>query len=237
MKYFVLKPTQRPSQSGGRVFHKWYLPGVHCNVCRETWGMTGVQYPTVSLANHPIEQDLIRSKPLDTEEFAKLRQSLTPYVEDNSLLLPGTRFGPVCGNINEMINDIVWINRWTPLFSDSFMNTLANKVQNLNRMVKTRVIALLDCDHHYYEAEIKCMGYLTVETGMRRYVPCKGCGRVGFSTQDPTSLKLDKASIPPDVNLFRIFDLPTFIIATEHVVDCIVKYNIRECHIMPIDAI
>jgi hypothetical protein len=87
-----------------------------------------------------------------------------------------------------------------------------------------------------FQLEIMPRVYLSSDVGIRAMKPCPGCGRYAFSKPKGRSLVLDRTSIPPDADIFRLIDLPTFVVVTDRFVETTRRREIENVEFEAIDV-
>ncbi|WP_163996327.1 double-CXXCG motif protein [Pyxidicoccus caerfyrddinensis] len=199
--------------------HKWHLPGVKCDTCGVTWGSAGHQYPGVDLSQLS-EQESFRSRPVPVAEFERLRELVRPLAPPNAKLPPGTSFGPLVGTAS---------GKFGPFTSQGDILWLAHR-DALERLQAEGVRGLLGCrtELRFRKKDAPELLELQIEPHGRLHPdcmppdlppPCVTCGRVGFRL--PEVATLDVASLPMDLDLFRVGNFATVIVGTERFMEAV----------------
>ncbi len=199
--------------------HKWHLPGVKCDTCGATWGSAGHQYPGVDLSQLS-EQENFRSRPVTVAEFERLRELVRPLAPPNAKLPPGTSFGPLVGTAT---------GKFGPFTSQGDILWLVH-LDALERLQAEGVRGLLGCgtELRFRQKDPPQLLELQIEPHGRLHQacippdvlpPCVTCGRVSFRLPDEPLL--DLASLPPDLDVFRVGNYATVIVGTERFMEAV----------------
>jgi hypothetical protein len=89
------------------------------------------------------------------------------------------------------------------------------------RAVPSRLTFIDGSEPHLSEVEVCPQAYLATGTGIRDVAGCAACGRRAFSRSRDVDILLDRVTIPSHMDLFRLYDLPTYLIATERFKQCV----------------
>ncbi|HVG64315.1 MAG TPA: double-CXXCG motif protein [Hyalangium sp.] len=222
MKFYWLQRVPHPRYSGWYAYgHKWGLPGVHCPVCDATWAGTGDAYPSVDLS-HLSAREQKKYLPRveeDYAEFERLREQVCPLVPPGVRLRPGTEFGPMNGSAQGEFGPLVLVNSWELLMRREPLERLhAEGLRGLKgcraelRFRKKNPPELL-------EMELLPRGAFHPACIPEHPPACSKCGGGGFKR--PEEPMLDTATLPQDLDLFRLADFMTMIIGTEGFVEAV----------------
>jgi len=206
--------------------NKWGLPGVECTDCGATWSASGAQYPGVDLS--PL-QDLTKFKdpwPVSVSELARLQELVRPLVPPNSELPPGTLFGPLVGWAKGKFAPFVWQ-------SDSLLMVRRDALEQLHA---AGVRGLFGCrtELRFRQKDPPELLEFQIEPRGRLHPdclppdlppPCATCGRLGFRL--PEQPILHGASLPTDLDLFRVGNFATVIIGTERFMDAVRRLELE----------
>jgi len=215
-RFFALLPQDYTRHKGSyNARHKWILPGVTCPECKATWGGAGLNYPAVDLTDHPVCGKLSKAYlEKDFGEFESLREQVRSLLPSNYPLQPGTTFGPLVGKARGPFS--AFINHYgdTLLVQPDVLEVLRAEGLRGLRGCRTEMLfrpkglpALLDL-------HIEPRGRLHRDCIPPSTPPqCPKCGRHGFSL--PKEPLLDRASLPEDLDLFRLRNFATVLIVTE----------------------
>ncbi|WP_426733403.1 SitI6 family double-CXXCG motif immunity protein [Myxococcus faecalis] len=213
-RYFRLRENNATVTASFDASHKWGLPGVHCPTCKLTWATAGLLYPAVDLTHLPERREFERARPEPFAEFARLRELVRPLAPPNALLLPGTLFGPLVGKASgdfgafTSLGNLPWVVR-----KDAFERLQAEGIRGLLggptelRFRKKNPPELL-------ELQLEPHGQLHPDCIPPDVPPpCELCGHRYFRLPDEPIL--DAASLPPDLDLFRVGNFATVSVVTE----------------------
>ncbi|WP_164020165.1 double-CXXCG motif protein [Pyxidicoccus trucidator] len=220
--YILREDAAATAQYNGHfdATHKWRLPGVQCHTCGATWGSAGQQYPGVDLSQLPERTQLVSPWPVAVPEFERLRELVRPLAPSGVGLLPGAQFGPLEGPAS---------GKFGPFTAEGDILWLVQR-DALERLQVEGVKGLLGCRTELrfrkkdppdiLELQIEPHGRLHPDCLPPDMPPqCATCGRLGFSLPDEPIL--ESASLPTDLNLFRVGDFATVVIGTERFKDAV----------------
>jgi uncharacterized double-CXXCG motif protein len=219
MKFYWLEEVRVPRYSGSyNATNKWGLPGVHCPVCDAIWSMLGECYPSVDLSYLP-ERDKYGSRlEKDYAEFERLREQVRPLAPPGVRLEPGAKFGPLVGTAKGEFGPLLMYYPWDLLVRREALEQLqAAGVQGL-KGCRTELRFRQKNPPELLELELWPRGQLHPDClPADRVMPCGKCGRRGWSL--PEQPILDAASLPQDVDLFRVGDFTTMLVGSERFVE------------------
>ncbi len=212
-RYFWLR-EEEPYTASIDAANKWGLPGVKCSGCGATWGVAGHQYPAVDLSHLPERAKFVRRWPVPDTELARLRELVRPLVPPGAKLPPGTSFGPLEGRAS---------GKFGPFTSQGNITWVARR-DALEHLQADGVRGLLGCrtELRFRQKDPPELLELQIEPHGRLHPdclppdaspPCATCGRLGLTRPDEPIL--DAASLPTDLDLFRMGDFSTMVIGTE----------------------
>jgi uncharacterized double-CXXCG motif protein len=227
VNYYGLRadPASRHTSSINAA-HKWGLPGTHCPSCKTTWASTGHDYPAVDLS--PLDAHTTFERPRlekNFAEFTRLRELVRPLFPPGAPLYPGMMWGPLTGTASGTFGSFFFQNPWTLLVRREVAEQLqAAGLQGLN-----------PCRHELrfrqkqppdiQEFQIEPRGRLHPDCiPPEERAPCETCGRLGFSR--PENLLLEKESLPPQVDLFRVANFSTLLVGTERFVETVQRLGL-----------
>jgi uncharacterized double-CXXCG motif protein len=207
--------------------HQWHLSGVHCPTCDETWGGAGEAYPSVDLSALPDRRKFRARVEEDFEEFIRMRESVRPLVPEGASLEPGTDFGMLVGRGHGPFPQLVLLHPWTLLIHREALEQL--QAAGLRGLMgcKTQLRLRDKNPPDLLELQIEPRGRLhqdCLPRGLRP--PCRTCGRQAFSF--PTEPLLDAATLPTDLDLFRLASFKTKLIGTERFVKTVQRLGFDE---------
>jgi len=206
-----------------RLAHRWGLPGVEpCSVCGVGGGWAGIQYPCVDLSGLPAAElkKLSDPWPVPFEEFARLRERVRPLAPAGLALEPGTRLGPLVGTASGSFGQLHLLG-WT----------LVARREALERLHEAGVRGLQGCPlqvrfrgkspPELREFQMNLHGRLHSDClPSSPKPPCSRCGSEA-SYSLPEKHWLAAATLPRHVDIFRLRDFPTLVIATERTVEAV----------------
>ncbi|MCY1019442.1 double-CXXCG motif protein [Pyxidicoccus sp. MSG2] len=222
-RYFLLDEDQAAAAKHGGVVNAWHklgLPGVRCHTCGATWTDAGHEYPCVDLSQLPERGDFEKARPEPFPEFARLRELVRPLAPRNAELPPGTGFGPLVGRAHGEFGPIAWVGG---------LKLLVHRAV-LERIQAAGVRGLLGCrtELRFRQKNPPELLELQIEPHGRLHPdcippdvppPCATCGRHAFKW--PDSPILDAASLPTDLDLFRVGNFATMIVGTERFMNAV----------------
>jgi uncharacterized double-CXXCG motif protein len=221
MRFYWLRGVENPRYSGGYDDeHKWGLPGIHCPLCQAIWSTAGVAYPSVDLSHFPEREKYLARLEEDYSEFERLREQVRPLVPPGVALPPGTNFGPFVGAARGEFGPLCLHNPWT----------LLSRPEPLERLAAEGLQGLKGCRTEFrfrkknppelLELELLPHGRLHPDCLPADRPPiCPKCERFGI--RRPDEPLLDAATLPSHLDLFRMEDMVTMLIATERFVEAV----------------
>jgi uncharacterized double-CXXCG motif protein len=219
MRYYLVDDVPDPRYSGSyAATHKWGLPGVHCPECDAIWSGGADAYPSADLSALPDQAKYSARLEEDYAEFERLREQVRPLVPPGVPLWPGTKFGPLVGTAR---------GEFGPFFMYASSLMLMRR-EALDRMQSEGVQGLKGCrtavgfrkknPPELLELELLPRGHVHPDCLPADRPPlCQKCGRMGW--RRPDDLILSASSLPPDLDVFRLGDFLTAIIASERFVE------------------
>ncbi|MBN1207083.1 MAG: double-CXXCG motif protein [Myxococcaceae bacterium] len=219
MRFYWLRRASAPRYSGYYVaVHRWGLPGVHCPACDGIWSTAGDIYPSVDLSHLPDSEKYSARLEEDYAEFERLREQVRPLVPPGVHLWPGTKFGPMMGTARGEFGPFFLLNPWEFLMRREALERMqAEGVRGLKgRRAELRFRKKDPPELH--ELELLPRGRFHPDClPADRPPPCPKCERTGW--RRPEQPILEAASLPQDLDLFRLEDFLTMIIGTERFVE------------------
>jgi uncharacterized double-CXXCG motif protein len=158
--------------------------------------------------------------PVPHEEFIRRRELVRPLAPPYAELQPGASFGPLQGTGLGYFGQLFMQNPWS----------LCMRREALERLQGLGVRGLLGCPtqvrfrtKHAPELraiQLESHGRFHPDCLPPREPPCPTCGVVrGYSVPEP--YWLDASSLPEHVDIFRLADASSLIIANERFVDAV----------------
>jgi uncharacterized double-CXXCG motif protein len=176
----------------------------------------------VDLSHLPEEEQKKLSDPwpVPREEFNRLRDLVRPLVPPGAELETGTAFGPLTGTASGRFGQLFMQNPWS----------LYLRREALEKLQAAGVRGLQGCPMNVRFRQKNHPEFLDMQFELRGRFhpdclpeldpPCPTCGEgKGFSLPQPPILAT--ASLPEDLDVFRLTDWSTLIIASERLVDAV----------------
>jgi uncharacterized double-CXXCG motif protein len=221
MRFYWLREVKTRRLSGWyEAAPKWSLPGAHCPRCDAIWSTNVDAYPSVDLSHLSDQEKYAARLEEDYAEFERLREQVRPLLPPGVPLWPGTGLGPMEGSAKGEFGPLVMCYPWTLLMRSEALETLqAEGIKGL-KGCHTKLRFHGKISPELLEMELLPFGQLHPDClPADRSPPCAKCGRDRFTRPDEPIL--DAASLPRDLNLFRLADFLTMIIGTEHLVEAV----------------
>ncbi|HLL00216.1 MAG TPA: double-CXXCG motif protein [Myxococcaceae bacterium] len=228
MKFYWLHEVSAPRYSGSyHDEHQWGLPGVHCPVCDAIWSYGVDAYPSVDLSQLPEKDKYVSRLEKDYAEFERLREQVRPLVPAGVPLWPGTRFGPLVGPAQGVFGPLVLYFPWMLLMRREALEPLqAAGVRGL-KGCRTELRFRQKSPPELLELELLPRGLLHPEClPPDRPAPCARCGRRGWKLPDEPAL--DAASLPEDLDVFRVGDFLSVLVGTERFVEAVRRLGFEQ---------
>lgn len=210
------------AKHGGDIeaVHTWLLPGVRCHTCGATWSDVGHDYPSVDLSQLPERREFEKPRPEPFPEFARLRELVRPLVPRDAELPPGTNFGPLRGRAFGEFGPVAWMSGiWLFMRRDALERLQAEGVRGL-KGCRTELRFRKKNPPELLELEVEPRGRLHPDCIPSDVPPpCPTCGRHGFRWPDEPIL--EAASLPLELDLFRVGNFTTMLIGTERFMDAV----------------
>jgi uncharacterized double-CXXCG motif protein len=222
MRFYLLDDVPDRRYSGGYDYgHQWGLPGVECSVCKATWSSTGGAYPSVDLSHLPAEEQKKYLPRLEKnyEEFERLREQVRPLVPAGVHLWPGTDFGPMHGRAWGEFGPLVVVHAWELLMRREPLERLQAEGLRGLKGCRTALRFRKKNPPELLEMELLPRGRLHPDCLPERPPPCVKCERDGFKW--PEEPLLDAATLPQDLDVFRLAGFMTRILGTERFVEAV----------------
>jgi uncharacterized double-CXXCG motif protein len=220
--YWMREDKAAAALHGGSfdAWHPWRLPGVSCPTCGATWSDVGHYYPSIDLSHLAERKEFVKARPEPFAEFARLRELVRPLAPPNAELPPGTGFGPVTGSASGRFGPLAWVGELKLLVRrDALERLQAEGVRGLQACPTALRFRRKDAPE-LLELQVEPHGRLHPDCIPPEVPPpCSTCGRHGFSRPDEPLL--DAASLPTDMDLFRVGNFATMVIGTEHFMEAV----------------
>jgi len=235
MRFFWLRHVERPRYSG--LYddeHRWGLPGIHCPLSQATWSTAGLAFPSVDLSYSPEQEKYSARLEKDYAEFERLREQVRPLAPPEVQLEPGTALGPLVGAARGEFGPLCIYPSWTLLLRPEPLARLTTEGLQGLKGCPTQLRFRKKDPPELLELELLPRGRLHPDCLPANRLPrCAKCGRLGVKLPDEPIL--DAATLPNNLDLFRMEDLVTMIIATERFVEAVLRLgyeqDIRFCEL------
>ncbi|MFP2926743.1 double-CXXCG motif protein [Pyxidicoccus sp. 3LG] len=207
--------------------HRWCLPGVHCPTCDEMWGGAGEAYPAVDLSEVAERKKFKARVEEDFGEFTQLRERVRPLVPAGVPLEPGAMLGPLVGRGRGHFPQLVFPTPWQLLMRREGLERL--QVEGMRGLLGCRTELRLQGPNppELLELQIEPRGLLHPDCLPRNLpAPCRTCGRREFSF--PSAPIVDAASVPEDLDVFRLANFMTIIVGTERLMETLKRLGFEE---------
>jgi uncharacterized double-CXXCG motif protein len=233
MKLFEVRATSERAVPSRKIDarHAFALPGVRCDTCGRTWAVTGVEYPTVDVRQW--REAMSTRHPVSVAEFRAMANHVASLTNSDLYLPPGTTLGPLEGTIHDNSTDVEWLTPWTILLSGSAISKLASE----SIILQTAAAGLRRKDktlwpESIHELELRPAGGLLREEAE---VPvCEVCGYRKLTW--PDHIVVNASTVPVGVQIFRVHDLPTLILASEQFVNAARALRLPNLVFLPVDV-
>ncbi|QRN97796.1 double-CXXCG motif protein [Archangium violaceum] len=231
MKFYRIRQDEAPRYTGNlNAAHKWGLPGIEfiCPVCNLGGKMTAAQYPCVDLSHLPEEEQkkLSDPQPVPYEEFSRLRELVRPLAPPGAALESGAEFGPLTGTASGYFGQLFMQNPWSLYVRREALEKLrAAGVRGLHGCPLN--VRFRQKNHpELMDLQLELRGQFHPDCLPRnREPPCPSCGLdKGYKLPQPPILAA--SSLPEDLDVFRLADWSTLIIASEHLVETVTRLEL-----------
>ncbi len=222
MKFYLMEEDPAPRYTGNlNAGYRWGLPGVtRCPTCGVGGGVVGLQYPCVDITSLPEREKLDEALPVPFEEFVRLRELVRPLVPEWALLEPGTTFGPLHGSASGYFGQLFMQNPWSLCMHREAVERLRELgIRGLQGCPPT--VRFRQKNHpHLLDLQLELHGGFHSDClPPDLKPPCATCGHQRLKRPEP--MLLDAASLPKDLDVFRLRQGWTNIIASERLVDAV----------------
>ena len=199
--------------------HKWGLPGIdHCHVCKKTWAGACKAYPSVDLTLLAERAAFEKPRAEPIEEYERLCDLVQPFLPPHAVLEPGASFGPLVGEAEGHFGQFV----------SNYGDLILIRREALDRLLTRPLQGLKGCrlEVRYLEPNSPELLELEILPKGRahpvclppyRTGECPRCGYEGLSV--PKELVLDRATLPLDLDVFRLEHLSSVVVCTERFVE------------------
>ncbi len=195
-----------------------------CPVCGAVWSTTADAYPSVDLSLLPAQEQgkyLARCEE-DYAEFERLREQVRPWVPPGVHLWPGTGFGPMNGPAQGEFGPLSLVQPWTLLMQREPLERLQGEGLHGLKGCRTELRFRKKNPPELLELELLPRGRVHPDClPADRPAPCKKCERKAWKRPSESELILDAATLPRDLDLFRLEDFLTAVIGTARFVEAV----------------
>ncbi len=218
--YEVLEDKTSRHTGDPRAVSKWGLPGSYCSVCDATWVAVGSVYPCVDLSALPQRREFEEARRVPIEEFERLRELVRPLMPPGAPVLPGTNLGPLVGTATGSFGAFFYNMPFTLLVRREVLEKLQAMGMRGLRGCRAQLRFRQKNAPELWELQLEPRGRLHPECLLPSSIPpCTRCGADGFTM--PEDLVLDAATLPKNLDLFRLTDATATIIASERFVEAV----------------
>jgi uncharacterized double-CXXCG motif protein len=229
MKFYRIREDEAPRYTGNlNAAYKWMLPGVEpCSGCGLGRKGTEAKYPCVDLSSLPVEEQkkLTDPWPVPYEEFVRRRELVRPLAPPSAQLQSGTALGPLTGTATGYFGQLFMQNPWS----------LYLRREALEKLRAEGIRGLHDCplnvrfrqkNHpELLDLQLELRGRFHPDCIPEIAPPCPTCGEdKGYPLPQPPILAA--ASLPEDLDVFRLADWSALIVASERMVDAVRRLDL-----------
>jgi uncharacterized double-CXXCG motif protein len=235
MRYFSIEEDKSLGYTGFvNARHKWGLPGIDtCPGCKSTWADISKSYPSVDLTPVAALADFEKARAEPIEEYERLRELVRPLLPPGAMMDPGSSFGPLVGNAQGRFGQFV----------SNYSCLLLVRREALEKLQGEGLRGLKGCrlevrfrqrnSPELLELEILPVGRLHRDClPPTREPPCPRCGWEDITL--PKTPVLDAATLPKNLDLFRLEDFPTVIVCTERFVEASQRLSLDGVVFLPL---
>ena len=231
MRFFeVLEDENTPHTGRIDGVSPWCIPSIDCDRCGGYSGL-GESYPTVDLS--PFAQRALLEEPtnlqaLSLEDHRRLCEALRPLLPPGAPMEPGTQLGPVAGKAKGRFGNFYFQAPWALWARTSALGKLQEAgVKGLRGApgqlgYRGQPAPPLHC------LELHASGALHPASHPADWQqPCTRCGSHGNGYPSDSAV-LDGPTLPEDVDLFRLRDFKTVIVANERFVTAVEQLQLGD---------
>jgi uncharacterized double-CXXCG motif protein len=225
MKFYLCEQVENPRYSGYHTYdRKWFLPGVQCPECKAIWSTAADAYASVELSVLSVQEQEKYSARCEDDyvEFERLREQVRPLAPPGVHLWPGTGLGPMMGSTQGTFGPLVLAHSWNLLMQREPLERLQAEGLRGLKGCRTQLRFRKKNPPELLEMELLPRGRVHPDClPPDRPAPCSKCGRKGWTRPPESELILDAATLPQDLDLFRLEDFLTAILCTERFVEAV----------------
>lgn len=216
MLIFKTLPSEQGDSPNNMIdaTHEWGLPGVICPVCGNTWSNIGLAYPWVSLSrNYRLKGTIEFPERCHLMSLHSKKQTGSVPSQRN-LCFTRHRVWPLVGKASGKFADFAWVNPWTLLIEQRAYLQLQRTGINLPLTASPKLAFRRKSHNRLVELQIEPHALLTVANVLTDSSPCTACQYSSLSL--PEEIGIDESSLPAQVDLFRVRNFTTLILASEN---------------------
>ncbi|WP_140797544.1 double-CXXCG motif protein [Myxococcus xanthus] len=229
MKFYLVEEDKSAGFTGNlRALPPWGLPGVGpCNACGAAGGWAGLQYPCVDLSGLQ-ERNALENpgRQVSFEEFSRLRDLVRPFAPDWARLEPGADFGPPTGTGSGTFGDLFLQNPWSLFIRREAVECLQGAGIHGLSGCPLNVRFRGKNPPELLAMQLELHGRLHIDGVPPEESPaCLTCGVSRHELPRPPILDVHSTPVPQD--LFRLYNWPTLIVASERMVAAVQQLCLR----------
>ncbi|WP_164020251.1 double-CXXCG motif protein [Pyxidicoccus trucidator] len=199
-----------------RVQRRWGLPGIaDCPGCGATWsGFTS--YPAIDVSGLSERRALEVLRPEPLAEYKRLAELVSTICPPGTLVQPGTMFGPLHGTARGRFGPLTLEFLWGLLVREDALRTF--QAERLRDIVPVSPVFKKPPTPALFELHLHSRGRLHPDCYLPDPAPpCALCGREDVRVHPAPWV--DAASLPTDLDVFRLEDNSMYILASERFVE------------------
>ncbi|MFP2958191.1 double-CXXCG motif protein [Myxococcus sp. 1LA] len=216
--------------------HPWWIPGLKdCADCGATWATTGLDYPCIDLSAFPEHASYREPRAEPQEELNRLIEQLRSWLPPGVHLMPGGTFGPLTGTARGTFGQLHLQNPWTFCLRREALEQLQSAGVRGLQGCRMNLSSRGTPPPELFELQLEQHGRFHRDCLPTPPPPvCTQCGRDDMDL--PAPYILDAASLPTNVDIFRLADWPTIILATQRFVDTARRLELDGVTFRPVEV-
>jgi uncharacterized double-CXXCG motif protein len=229
--YEVQRSREATWSSTYRVERRWYLPALEeCPGCRANVASL-LTYPAVDLSDMKEVHDVEEARPASFEEYTRLRDLVRPYCPPGAPLEPGTGLGPLMGSTR---------GKWGA-FTLVDLAALFVREDALQALSASGLRGIVPSWPQFHRPPAPAVAELQLLPHGRlapdclppdAREPCAVCGCDGVVR--PLRYWVDPASLPTDLDAFRLADFPGIIVVSERFASVVRRFGPNDLTLKPL---
>jgi uncharacterized double-CXXCG motif protein len=225
--------------------HKSRLPAAKCrNECKCTagWGDAALAYPQLEIPTHLPRSEYRLRFPLSWKEYEQLRDMLRKSIGSGLPLPPGTKFGPLRGDVTGPPTDFAWVWDWSCFVRKEVLPRLGRALERRIKTAPTEIRSRRKEKPVY--VEIVALPTALVTSAVERELPPFHCGICGnqfasdgyfaYADTNKVQVAVKRSSIPEDTCIFRIRQLSRWLLCTEEFHDAVLDLGLSNIRFEPV---